>query len=70
MIALAKQIPEILTLCMLMIYFTFFHLELQTTTKNDENSSRFPLAETIAGIAVVLAICLVIFVALIVRRKR
>ena len=50
--------------------FYFFYLELLTTTKNDGSSSDFPLTETIAGIAVGLAICLVIFVVLMVRRKR
>ena len=49
----------------------FFHLVIGPgTNKNDEASSDFPLAETIAGIAVGLAILLVIFVVLMVRRKR
>ena len=52
-------------------HMVFFHLVIGPgTNKNDEASSDFPLAETIAGIAVVLAILLVIFVALMVRRKR
>ena len=52
-------------------HMVFFHLVIGPgTNKNDEASSDFPLAETIAGIAVVLAILLVIFVVLMVRRKR
>ena len=52
-------------------HMVFFHLVIGPgTNKNDEASSDFPLAETIAGIAVGLAILLVIFVVLMVRRKR
>ena len=48
---------------LLYILYVFFRLVV-------EDSSDFPLAETIAGITVVLAIFLVIFVVLMVRRKR
>ena len=49
----------------------FFRLVVEPgTNKNDEDSPDFPLTETIAGIAVVSAIFLVIFVVLMVRRKR
>ena len=56
---------------LLYILYVFFRLVVEPgTNKNDEDSSDFPLTETIAGIAAVSAIFLVIFVVLMVRRKR
>lgn len=56
---------------LLYMLYVLFHLVVEPdTSKNDDDSSDFPFAETIAGIAVVLAIFLVIFVVLMVKRKR